>query len=138
LSQFSVSDNGALAFLPISSAFAEETLTSFDRSGKSQTLRDKLHVHYSLRLSPDGRRIAMGLREAGRVPDVWILDLARGSLAPLTHGPASNFDPLWTRDGKHILYVSERPIFDIYAKSADGSGDEELVLATPNDNIPNL
>ena len=80
----------------------------------------------------------MGLREAGRVPDVWILDLARGSLAPLTHGPASNLDPLWTRDGKHILYVSERPIFDIYAKSADGSGDEELVLATPNDNIPNL
>jgi serine/threonine protein kinase/Tol biopolymer transport system component len=136
LSQFSVSDNGALAFLSISSAFAEQTLTSFDRSGKSQTVRDKLHVHYGLRLSPDGRRIAMGLREAGRAPDVWIFDLARGSLTPLTHGPASNFDPIWTRDGKRILYVSERPIFDIYAKSADGSGDEELVLATPNDKYP--
>ena len=136
LSHFALSDNGVLAYLPNSSAFAEQTLLSLDRSGKGQSVRDKLHVHDGLRLSPDGRRIAMGLREAGRAPDVWILDLARGSLSPLTHGPASNFDPLWTRDGKRVLYVSERPIFDVYTRSADGSGGEEVVLASPNDKYP--
>ena len=78
----------------------------------------------------------MGLREAGRPPDVWILDLARGSLSPLTHGPASNFDPIWTPDGKRVLYVSERPIFDVYSKSADGGGEEKAVLTSSNDKYP--
>jgi len=136
LSQFAISDNGVLAFLPGSSTYAEQKLVSVDRSGKSQTVREKLHVRYGIRLSPDGRRIAMGLTEAGRAPDVWILDLTRGSLSPLTHGPASNFDPIWTPDGKRLLYVSERPVFDIYSRSADGSGDEEVVLTSANDKYP--
>lgn len=136
LSHFTVSENGALAFLPSSSAFGEQKLVSVDRSGKTQTIREKLHVRLGLRLSPDGRRIAIGLREAGHAPDIWILDLARGSLSPVTHGPASNFDPIWTPDGKRLLYVSERPIFDVYARSADGSGKEELVLTSSNDKYP--
>jgi len=136
LSQFAVSDTGVLAYLPSSSAYAEQSLVSVDRTGKIQTIRDKLHVHQGLRLSPDGKRIAMGLREAGRAPDVWILDLGRGSLSPLTHGPASNFDPLWTPDGKRVLYVSERPICDIYSRPADGGGEEEAVLTSSNDKYP--
>jgi eukaryotic-like serine/threonine-protein kinase len=136
LSQFAVSETGVLAYLPSSSAYAEQSLVLVDRSGKIQTIRDKLHVHQGLRLSPDGKRIAMGLREAGRAPDVWILDLARGSLSPLTHGPASNFDPLWTPDGKRVLYVSERPIFDIYSRPADGSSEEEAVVTSSNDKYP--
>ncbi len=79
----------------------------------------------------------MGLRESGLAPDLWILDLTRGSLSPLTHGPASNFDPVWTPDGKRLLYVSERPVFEIFSKAADGSGDEEPLLSTPNDKYPN-
>jgi eukaryotic-like serine/threonine-protein kinase len=136
MSHFAVSDGGVLAYLPSSSAFGEQSLVSVDRNGISQTIREKLHVHYGLRLSPDGRRIAMGLRDAGRAPDVWILDLARGSLSPLTHGPASNFDPIWTPDGKRLLYVSERPVFDVYSRSADGSGNEEVVLTSSNDKYP--
>lgn len=135
-SHLAVADNGALAFLPSSLAYAEQKLVSVDRSGKSQTIREKLHVHYGLRLSPDGRSIAIGLRDAGHAPDIWILDLARGSLSPVTHGPASNFDPIWTPDGKRVLYVSERPIFNIYSRLADGSGDEESVLTTANDTYP--
>jgi serine/threonine protein kinase/Tol biopolymer transport system component len=135
LSHFTVSDNGVVAFLP-SSALGEQKLVSVDRSGKSQTIREKLHVRLGLRLSPDGRHIAMGLREGGHAPEVWILDLARGSLSPLTHGPASNFDPIWTPDGKRLLYISERPIFDVYARSADGSGNEEPVLTSSSDKYP--
>ncbi len=137
LSQFAVSGNGSLAFLPSSVAFSEQKLVAVDRSGKIQTIREKLHVHFALRLSPDGRHIAMGLRESGLAPDLWILDLTRGSLSPLTHGPASNFDPVWTPDGKRLLYVSERPVFEIFSKAADGSGDEEPLLSTPNDKYPN-
>jgi hypothetical protein len=90
-------ENGALAFLPGSSAFGEHKLVSVDRSGKTQTIREKLHVRLGLRLSPDGRRIAMGLHEAGHAPDIWILDLARGSLSPVTHGRPATSIPFGLR-----------------------------------------
>jgi eukaryotic-like serine/threonine-protein kinase len=137
LSQFAVSSNGTLAFLPSSVAFSEQKLVAVDRSGKIQTIREKLHVHFALHLSPDGRRIAMGLRESALAPDVWVLDLTRGSLSPLTHGPASNFDSVWTPDGKLLIYVSERPVFETFSKAADGSADEKLLLSTSNDKYPN-
>jgi len=79
----------------------------------------------------------MGLRESGLAPDVWVLDLTRGLLSPLTHGPASNFDPVWTPDGKRLIYVSERPVFETFSKAADGSADEKLLLSTSNDKYPN-
>src|SRR5262249_19652358 len=75
LSQFAISDNGSLAFLPSSAAFSEQKLVAVDLAGKIETIREKLHVHFGPRLSPDGRRIAMGLRESGHAPDLWVLDL---------------------------------------------------------------
>ena len=135
-SQFAVSESGTLAFLLTSVIATEQKLVSIDRQGKIQTLRDNIHLHGGLRLSPDGQRIALGLREAGHPPDIWVQNLARGSLSRLTHGPASNFNPLWTPDGRQLLYVSERPVFEIYRKSADGGGNEDAVLATPNDKFP--
>jgi serine/threonine-protein kinase len=35
-----------------------------------------------------------------------------------------------------VLYVSERPIFDVYSRAADGSGEEEAVLTSTNDKYP--
>jgi eukaryotic-like serine/threonine-protein kinase len=135
-SQFAVSDNGVLAFLPSSVIATQEKLVSIDRGGKIQTIRENIHLHGGLRLSPDGLRIALGLREGGHPPDIWVQDLARGSLSRLSHGPASNFDPIWMSDGKQLLYTSERPVFEIYRKSADGSGNEEALLTSPNDKYP--
>jgi Tol biopolymer transport system component len=133
VSHFAVSDSGALAFLPSSFVFTKQKLVSIDRKGKVQVIRENLHTHGGIRLSPEGRRLALALRESGHAPDIWIQDLTRGTLSRLTHGPSSNFAPLWLPDGKRILYTSERPIFDLYIASADGSGGEEAFLTTSND-----
>jgi serine/threonine protein kinase/Tol biopolymer transport system component len=135
-SQFAVSENGTLAFLPTSFIATEQKLVSVDRKGKIQTIRENIHIYGGLRLAPDGQRIAFGLIAPGHPPDIWIQDLIRGSLSPLTHGPGSNFNPIWTPDGKYLLYTSERPVFEIYRKSADGSGTEEAVLTTADDKYP--
>jgi len=50
------------------------------------------------------------LLEAGHPPDIWIQDLTRGSFSRLTRGPASNFNPIWTPDGKLLSRVSTRPL----------------------------
>ncbi len=136
ISQFAISANGALAYLRSAFLQEDQKLVSVDRSGKTQTIREHLQPAGGISLSPDGNRLALALRESGHAPDVWILHLDRGSLTRLTFGPASNYDPMWMPDGKRLLYVSERPVFELYAKAADGSGSEVAVLTSPNDKYP--
>jgi len=133
VSQFAISGNGTFAFLPSSFIASEQKLVSVDRKSNIQIIHDKLNLHGGLRVSPEGKRIAFGMSEAGRPPDVFVADLSRGLLSRVTHGPGTNFNPVWTPDGKKLLYTSERPIFEIYRKSADGSGTEEPFLISSND-----
>jgi len=133
VSQFAVSQNGSLGFLLSSYVITQQKLVEVDRKGQIRTIHENLHVHWGMRLSPDGKKIALGLSEVGRPPDVWIQDLSRGLLSRLTHGPGTNGNPIWSLDGKQILYTSERPIFELYRKSADGSGTDEPLLISAND-----
>ena len=57
------------------------------------------------RLSPDGRRIAFGIRKA--TSDIWIHDLERGTLRRLTYD-GDNFAPVWTPDGNRLTFSSNR------------------------------
>ncbi len=136
LSQYAVTDGGTLAFLRSTAITPEQKLVSVDRSGKVQTIRVNVQTHAGIRLSPDGKRLAIAQHEGGHPPDMWVLDINRGSLARLTFGPASNFNPVWTADGKRLFYVSERPVFDLYGKAADGSGPEEAFFVSANDKFP--
>jgi Tol biopolymer transport system component len=73
---------------------------------------------YRLRVSPDGRYIAYSanLREQSRDRAIFIL-AADGSLESiLTQTAGLNESPVWTPDGKHILFVSNRAgSFDLWA-----------------------
>jgi Tol biopolymer transport system component len=65
---------------------------------------------------------------------VWILDLGRGIRTRLTFGPVSNTLPVWSPDGKWVVYNSSRNGHaQLYRKPADGSGTEELLI---NDEEP--
>ena len=87
----------------------------------------------SLILSPDGGRLAVVVRgsigasvdgdEAGRV---WIADLGRRTLQPLTESAARVLG--WTRDSKDVLYVNDRG--QLARRSANG-GSPERVVAEP-------
>ncbi len=57
------------------------------------------------RLSPDGTRVAFGIR--GRTSDVWIYDLRNGALARSTF-EADNFAPVWMPDGTRLTFSSNR------------------------------
>ncbi|HKA00638.1 MAG TPA: hypothetical protein VKE70_29200, partial [Candidatus Solibacter sp.] len=76
---------------------------------------------FSLRLSPDGRRIALSVRE-GSSREVWIYDLERDTRTRLTFsGDSSN--PIWSHDGRYIFYVSQGGgLNEIQSLRADGVG----------------
>ena len=65
-----------------------------------------------------------------------MLDLARGTRTPLTSGGGNDFAPMFTADGDRVIFVSEQPVFDLYARSADGSGPATAFLVTPYDKTP--
>ena len=85
-------------------------------------------------LSPDGRRLALTRTDSNGKTGIWMLDLARGVLNRFTFDMSTDVAPVWSHDGRSILFSSNRNgVFDLYQKSATGAGSEELVLATPQD-----
>ncbi len=57
--------------------------------------------------SPDGRAIAFAALEGG-ITDVYVFDIASGSLRRLTNDAYSDLQPEWSPDGREIVYVTDR------------------------------
>ncbi len=58
------------------------------------------------RWSPDGSRIAVMAREAGKPWQIYITSANGGNLVPLLHQQRNAADPSWTPDGKFIVFGS--------------------------------
>jgi serine/threonine protein kinase len=104
-------------------------LTWFDRSGQALGTVGTSASYNNVRLSPDGQRVATDETDSdGWNIDVWIHDMARRTTTRLTFDPSLDTTPIWSPDGKQILFVSNRKLgFRVYLKNSDGSGSEEEV-----------
>src|SRR5712692_7207533 len=104
-------------------------LTWFDRSGNPTGAVGDPGAYGNLRLSPDGHRVAVDqINPDGRTVDVWIHELARGAIARLTFDSSPHHTPIWSPNGKQILFSSNRRLgSQLYLMNADGSGSEEEV-----------
>ena len=71
----------------------------------------------------------MTIREESNY-DVWIIEVARGSLTRLTSNPGEDLAPIWTPDGKQVTFMSEMSGFvpTLWWRPADGSGPQEPLL----------
>lgn len=107
----------------------------FDRTGKPVGTVGMPGSHDNVRLSPDGRRVATDqIDPDGRNIDIWIYEPARNAAARLTFHPALDQAPIWSPDGKQILFSSNHTLsvngpaaFRLFLKNADGSGSEQGV-----------
>jgi len=73
-------------------------------------------------LSPDGRRLAVNVREGDG--DIWVYDLDRGVKTRFTFDSAAEALGAWTASGDEIAYASNR-----------GGNFEDLILFAPVDDI---
>jgi dipeptidyl aminopeptidase/acylaminoacyl peptidase len=104
----------------------------FDRNGKDLgtvgSVDEARPVNPSL--SPDGRQVAVH-RGTDNV-DIWVLDIVRGTSRRLTFDASLDIRPLWSPDGRRIVFGSNRSgQIDLYSKPASGAGADELFLKSP-------
>jgi len=139
---FAVSTTGALAYLAERSRISEgafgslrpRTLVRVDRHGIAAPLNAPSAGYDDPRLSPDGRRLAMTIRNrSGR--DVWIYDLARESLTQFTFGGASA-TAVWTPDGRRLVFWSDDGRRNLFWQPADRSAAAERLLTNPDSQWP--
>jgi eukaryotic-like serine/threonine-protein kinase len=89
-------------------------------------------------LSPDGSKLAFAGREsADSTMDVWILEFAGGALRRFTSNPANDRAPVWSPDGRSIVFWSLRQSGPgLYRKDSSGVGGEELIVPNKNEVWP--
>jgi len=127
--RFSVSQNGALAYMGGSPMFRQELLW-VDRSGRPLGVAAAAAQYRSVRLSPDEKSIAFDRNEGGN-SDVWALDLVRGVPSRITSDPMPDRLPIWSPDGRRILWSrrsGNSGAMDLYINAANGTGRDEKLI----------
>ncbi len=99
----------------------ERPLVWVDRDGESEPLKAPPRPYYSVRLSPDGNRLAVTIATE-RGYDIGFYDLERETLSRLNF-EGSNRNPLWTPDGRRVVFSSDHggKAFNLFSAPADGS-----------------
>jgi serine/threonine-protein kinase len=121
--QYSFSSTGSLVYVPASSLLAPMKLVWVDRKGTEQPVSAPAHHYVLPRVSPDGKRVAVGIEETDN--QIWLYDLERDTLTRMTFGDGANIDPLWTPDGNRIVFKGAGN--RLFWQAADGSGAAEAI-----------
>jgi len=131
LADYAVSRGGTLAFAAAASGRPSlRSLVWVDRDGREEPLRVPPRQYGPPRISPDGRRVAVGIEDRGDA-DVWIFDLEGAALKRLTFAPGSNGMPLWTPDARRLIFSSRNTdgVLNLYSQEADGAGGPEAITS---------
>jgi len=135
LAQVDFSRSGTLVYMR--GKPPRQTLAWLDSSGQTQPLRSTAEEYYgSARFSPDGKRLALSVGEGGN-RNIWVYEWERDTMTRLTFTPGFEAYPVWSPDGKHIVFGSSRQgAVNLYWMRADGAGEAVRLTESKNDQQP--
>ena len=120
---FHTASDGTLTYLPAIS-LDDRALVWVDANGEEERFDVEPRAFRDPRLSPDGTRLAVAIRE-GDTQDIWVYELQNDTRHRVTL-EGINQSPVWTPDGERIAFTSDRDgTPDLFWKPADGSGVAE-------------
>ena len=133
---FAVSSTGFLVYAPGGAGGGNQRgLVWVDRQGHEEPINVPLRAYVLPRLSPDGKRIALDIRD--QESDIWTWDIARQGLTRLTFNAGADQWPVWTADGSRIVFASDKAgAFNLYSQAADGTGQPERLTESSNVQLP--
>jgi len=122
---FDIAANGTLVYNPAAGAAqAQRTLVWVDRQGREEPIAAPPRAYTYPRLSPDGTQLALDIRDQEN--DIWLWNIARGTLSRFTFERVLDRGPIWSADGRWILFGSDRVgSGNLFRQSADGTGKPE-------------
>ena len=131
--QVAVSGTGTLVYVPGQNVTVDAPIVWRDRGGKTLPLRAAAANWSNPRFSPDGRRLALDIRDKQNL-DIWVYEWARDTLTRLTFDRGIDQKPVWTPDGRRIVFWSQRNggAGSLYWQRADGTGDAQRLTEGKN------
>jgi Tol biopolymer transport system component len=131
---FDVSANGVLVFGRMSTDPSTRLMLFDGRGRELRALAPTGHYGHP-RFSPDGRRVVVEKVDGDeRNVDLWLYDIERDGASRLTSDPAPDVRPVWSPDGKRVVFASKRGAFyDLYTKTVDTTEAETLLAGGPSD-----
>jgi Tol biopolymer transport system component len=130
---FAVAADGTLVYVDVPGGLAANarTLVWVDRTGKEEPVAAPPRAYEHPRLSPDGTRVALAIGDQEN--DLWIWDLGRATLRRLTLDPGQDWFPVWTPNGRQIVFSSNRGgQNNLWWQAADGTGAAERLTTSSN------
>jgi len=137
---FDVSRDGRLVYVQGEGiASQQRSLVWVDREGREEPVTGTPPRAYVYpRLSPDGRRLALDVRDAS-AGQVLIWDFGAETLTLMTLGEGSFGYPVWMAGGTRVAYATASG--DLYSKASNNTGTPQLLLEdprSPGSDNPNL
>jgi serine/threonine-protein kinase len=142
---FALGRTGTLAYLPRGGRAPQE-LVWVGPGQQPETVAAPEGNLLFPRLSPDGTRLAISLRQGyGPGTGIWLFDMKNPTAAPVLFSNQSSNDHLavWAPQGARIVFSSPRdgdnrsaPAANLYWKGIDDSGEAERLTTSPSHQDP--
>ena len=105
-----------------------------DPTGKQEPLLAKPGAYVGTpRVSPDGKRIAITIQDGGN-QDIWVYEPERDAMTRLTSGGGTFANPVWTRDGRYVVFGSLGS--GVLWSRADGAGQPQVLQSGKSIQFP--
>jgi serine/threonine protein kinase len=131
--QYAIAESGTLVYLPSRIEQTTKPILWADRNKKIIPLRSTAANRGTIAFAPDGQRLALDVSD-GKQRDLWVYEWARDILTRVTTDDVDDQNPVWSPDGRRIVYASKRSdkvTPHLNWRLADGTGPIERLTNDP-------
>jgi len=130
-SNYMVSDNGTLAYIPGLVEGGKRKIVKIDMKGQTTILDSTGHPYFEPSISPDKKNIALVMNNAKGLFDIWIFNIVRKTLSRFTFN-SINRSPKWSPDHKNIAFrrLDAKGKRGLFIKPSNGSGNEIEIFSS--------